>query len=113
MQPWALFHGGTLVELNIELLSGRLDYTTAQMVGKVRVEGEALAALFVHAMISGFRTRSRGRGWPLGRRFVGWLSYPTATKADEAFKTFHAALQARGLGAEQTIREVTIPREWK
>ena len=46
-------------------------------------------------------------------RFVGWLSYPTATKADEAFRTFHAALQARGLGAEQTIREVTIPREWR
>lgn len=46
-------------------------------------------------------------------RFAGWLTYPTARKADDAFKLLHAALLARGLGAVETIREVTIPREWK
>jgi hypothetical protein len=46
-------------------------------------------------------------------RFAAWLSYPTARKADEAFKVLHAALRAHGLGVVETVREVTIPREWK
>jgi hypothetical protein len=46
-------------------------------------------------------------------RYVAWLSYSTARKADDAFKVLHAALRARGLGVVETIREVTIPRDWK
>jgi len=44
-------------------------------------------------------------------RFTGWLSYPTAVLADEAFQALHAALKARGLAVKQWTREVIIPRE--
>lgn len=46
-------------------------------------------------------------------RFTAWLTYPSARKADDAFRILHAALRSRGLGAVETIREVTIPRDWK
>jgi UDP-glucose 4-epimerase len=39
-----------------QLLAGGVDYNTAQLTGKVRVEGEALAAMVVPAMIARFRT---------------------------------------------------------
>lgn len=45
-------------------------------------------------------------------RFVAWLSYASAVEAGEAFTAFHAALRERGLGVQQTIREVAIPRDW-
>jgi putative sterol carrier protein len=41
-----------------ELLSGQLEFTTAQLTGKVRVDGEALAALVVQAMVATFRQRA-------------------------------------------------------
>lgn len=84
----------------------------ASSEGGTRPIREALEAAFREAARATAPTAARSDVDDIGR-FVGWLSYPTATKADEAFKAFHAALQARGLGAEQTIREVTIPREWK
>lgn len=80
--------------------------------GSTRPIREALDAAFREAARTTAPTAARSDHDDIGR-FVGWLSYPTATKADEAFKTFHAALQARGLGVVETIREVTIPREWK
>jgi putative sterol carrier protein len=39
----------------VELLAGRTEFTAAQLTGKVRVEGEALAALVVQAIVSRFR----------------------------------------------------------
>ena len=44
-------------------------------------------------------------------RFVGWLSYPTANQAFEAFGVFHQGLREKGLGARQTTRELFIARE--
>lgn len=44
-------------------------------------------------------------------RFLGWMSYPTANQAWEAFEVFHRALQENGLGARQLTRELFIARE--
>ena len=44
-----------------ELLAGRLEFTTAQLTGKVRVDGEALAALVVQAVVASFRQRTPKR----------------------------------------------------
>ncbi len=44
-------------------------------------------------------------------RFVGWLSYPTASQGFEAFETFHKALNDRGLGVRQSTRELFLARE--
>jgi hypothetical protein len=43
-------------------------------------------------------------------QFEGWLSYPTAILAWEAFRTFHDALNRRGLAVNQWTREMIIPR---
>jgi hypothetical protein len=45
-----------------------------------------------------------------GDHFQGWLSYPTATRAWEAFRVFHQALNKSGLGVNQWTREMVIPR---
>ncbi len=44
-------------------------------------------------------------------RFLGWMSYPTANRAWEAFEVFHRALQENGLGARQLTRELFIARK--
>jgi len=44
-------------------------------------------------------------------RFSGWLSYPSVTAADEAFRVFHEALNARRLSVHQSTREIIIPRD--
>jgi nucleoside-diphosphate-sugar epimerase/putative sterol carrier protein len=41
-----------------ELLAGQADFNTAQMTGKVRVEGEALAALVIQGLVNTFRARA-------------------------------------------------------
>lgn len=46
-------------------------------------------------------------------RFIGLMSYTSALRADEAFKAFRRSLGRHGLGVVQTIRDVTIPREWR
>ena len=44
-------------------------------------------------------------------RFVGWMSYPSANQAWEAFEVFHRSLQQNGLGVRQTTRELFIARD--
>ena len=44
-----------------DLLAGRTEFTTAQLTGKVRVEGDALAALVPQAIIATFRQRAPRR----------------------------------------------------
>ena len=44
-----------------DLLAGRTDFNTAQLTGKVRVEGEALAAFVVQAVVTRFRTAAPKR----------------------------------------------------
>jgi UDP-glucose 4-epimerase len=45
-----------------ELIAGTRDFNTAQMTGKVRVDGEALAALVVPAMVGTLRARAEASG---------------------------------------------------
>ncbi|SIO58356.1 DnaJ domain-containing protein [Singulisphaera sp. GP187] len=45
-----------------------------------------------------------------GSKFEGWLSYPTSTRAHEAFRILHEDLNACGLGVNQWTRELIIPR---
>ena len=44
-----------------DLLAGRTDFTTAQLTGKIRVEGEALAAFLVQAVATRFRAEAPKR----------------------------------------------------
>jgi putative sterol carrier protein len=44
-----------------DLLAGRSEYTVAQMTGRVRVEGEALAGMVVPGIITRFRTQAPAR----------------------------------------------------
>jgi nucleoside-diphosphate-sugar epimerase len=44
-----------------DLLAGRSDFNTAQLTGKVRVEGEALAAFLVQGVVTRFRTEAPKR----------------------------------------------------
>jgi hypothetical protein len=43
-------------------------------------------------------------------KFEGWLSFPTATRAWEAFRVLHDALNDCGLGVNQWTRELVLPR---
>jgi curved DNA-binding protein CbpA len=44
-------------------------------------------------------------------RFVGWLSYPSGSRAWKAFQTLHDTLKGRGLGVRQWTRDLIIPRD--
>ncbi|WP_406694977.1 J domain-containing protein [Singulisphaera sp. Ch08] len=44
------------------------------------------------------------------KKFEGWLSYPTATRAHEAFRILHEDLNGCGLGVNQWTRDLIIPR---
>ena len=58
------------------------------------------------------RTAPTGAGSRIERGcFDATLGYPSGQDAWEAFKLFHVGLKARGLGAKQWTRDVTIPRD--
>ncbi len=64
-------------------------------------------------VFDGMPRRSRATSyWSRSKdgRFVGWLSYPTANRAFEAFEAFHKALNDKGLGVRQTTRELFVAR---
>jgi hypothetical protein len=64
-------------------------------------------------VFDGMPRRSKATAYwsrPEGGRFVGWLSYPTANRAFEAFESFHKALNDKGLGVRQSTRELFIAR---
>ena len=44
-------------------------------------------------------------------RFVGWLNYPTAIQAYQAFEYLHESLLAKGLGTKQRTREMFLSRD--
>jgi putative sterol carrier protein len=44
-----------------DLLAGRTDFNTGQMTGKIRVEGEALAAFAVQGLVTRFRAEAPKR----------------------------------------------------
>jgi hypothetical protein len=45
--------------------------------------------------------------------FRGWLSYPTASEARAAFDSLRHQLRKHGFGVRQTIRNLSIPRDWQ
>ncbi len=45
-------------------------------------------------------------------RFVGWLTYPTATQAADAYEVLRTQLSKQGLSVEKYVREMSIPRQW-
>jgi curved DNA-binding protein CbpA len=65
---------------------------------------EAFAALANTSGAAASWSRSEADG------FEGWLSYPTATRAHEAFRILHADLNRRGLGVSQWSRDLILPR---
>jgi putative sterol carrier protein len=59
----------------LDLLAGRVAPATAQLTGKIRLEGEPIAFMMVSGLVGGFREEvaARGpRGW-LARRLAGWI----------------------------------------
>jgi nucleoside-diphosphate-sugar epimerase/putative sterol carrier protein len=67
----------------LDLLAGRTTTVAAGMVGKLRVEGEGLATMFLQGLFSTYRQRLGGPG-PAGalmRRLDAWLSGPRKAAA--------------------------------
>src|SRR5262249_50314982 len=57
--------GGTITlpaALFLDLITGRADFSSAQFTGKIRVEGDAFAAMLVGGLISSFRTEAAQPG---------------------------------------------------
>ena len=57
------------------MLAGSLDFTTAQMTGKVRLSGDGELLFMVGVLVAQFRrayTAPGPRGWP-ARRFARWV----------------------------------------
>jgi len=46
----------------LELLSGRMDFSSAQITGKVRVEGEPMAGMILGGMVMMFRKEQEAKG---------------------------------------------------
>jgi putative sterol carrier protein len=59
-----------------QLLQGRLDMTTAQLVGAVRLSGNPAAAMVLGGIITSFRAMGvrRGIGGAIAGRLIGWVS---------------------------------------
>jgi UDP-glucose 4-epimerase len=64
--------------LLLELLAGKTDFSSVQITGRLRVEGEGHAALLLAGMIAAFRNAVRGTG-PLPLRWLGrWIARDSA-----------------------------------
>ena len=68
-----------------------------------------VAEAFETSMLRARPTSSREDAGP--DVFRGWLTYPSARRASDAFTLFRQLLQERGLGVNQRIREIIIPRD--
>jgi curved DNA-binding protein CbpA len=78
---------------------------------EVRADPELLKRLT--RVFDGMPRRSKATAyWSRSKdgRFVGWLSYPTANRAFEAFEALHKALNDKGLGVRQSTRELFVAR---
>ncbi len=68
-------------ETLLRMLSGQLDYSTAQMTGKIRAEGEPFAALVLGGIVRAFRERTSKKG-PEGfatRKLADWFARGATT----------------------------------
>lgn len=62
----------------LDMLGGRLDYSTAQLTGKIRTEGEALQGMLVQGIVTVFRQQiqeAAARPWPI-RKLMSWMEGP-------------------------------------
>jgi putative sterol carrier protein len=63
-------------DLLLDLLAGRADFGSAQLTGKIRVDGEGHAAMLVGGMVAMFRSagRTSGPGGLIGKALLRYLS---------------------------------------
>jgi len=71
----------------LDLCAGRLSSATAELTGKIRVEGDPIASMALSAMIHFFRERAAepgARGWPARRlaRWMGRAGAPVASRSE-------------------------------
>lgn len=71
--------------------------------------GSKVAAAFNDVLVRSQPTSSWQDHGPTS--FKGWLSYATAQRCYGGFNLLRTALKARGLGVNQRIREIIIPRD--
>lgn len=94
--------------LHVEWPSRELDETLKALIDKpevVRIVAQAFKA--VARSTGGIATKSTDDR----SQFVGWLYYPTALSASEAFQALRKRLIADGLGVVQWTRELVIPKD--
>lgn len=60
----------------LDLLAGRGDVATAQLTGKIRIDGQGHALLVVGGLLAGFREAGRLPGWRglMARRIQRWIA---------------------------------------
>ncbi|HTO97598.1 MAG TPA: SCP2 sterol-binding domain-containing protein, partial [Myxococcales bacterium] len=60
----------------LDLLAGRGDVVTAQLTGKIRIDGQGHALLVVGGLLAGFREAGRLPGWRglMARRIQRWIA---------------------------------------
>jgi hypothetical protein len=70
----------------LDLLAGRTETTTAAMIGKLRIEGEGLAGMFLQGLFTTYRNRVGvgGAAGALMRRLDAWLSAPPKARKEAA-----------------------------
>jgi UDP-glucose 4-epimerase len=64
------------VEVWTDLLAGRLDFASAQLTGKLRLEGDTSAGFLVGGLVRRFRNETEAKGWrgQTARRFARWVT---------------------------------------
>jgi len=62
----------------LDLLTGKSDFASAQLTGRIRTEGQGLASLLVGGMIGGFLAAARAPGLAgrTARALQGWMKRP-------------------------------------
>ena len=60
----------------LDLLAGRADLAGAQLSGRLRVDGQALAGMLVSGLVESFRAAARLKGLRglLARRLARWMA---------------------------------------
>ena len=98
-------------------LSGSLEinWPSAELADQAETLPNALQILkALNAAFDELKAKTRptgARSQIEGGKFAASLGYSNGHAAWDAFKIFHVGLKARGLGAKQWTRDVTLPRE--
>jgi len=119
---WMRYEVGDFLQMLAEKgenrnLSGSLNISWPGEMLALRAESVPNGDMILRALNAAFdelrlRTNPTGaRSQIEDGRFQASLGYPSGQAAWEAFKLFHIGLKARGLGAKQWTRDVSIPRD--